>query len=208
MAYKITSLGLWEHYTPENPPEGAPVNAMFVRRVSDGADWYEFARAFPVPAGALLATALPVVRADGMSGNIVQAVTRDISMIFPGSGHLLMIEGVDPAEEKPWKLFEQQNFDPVKLTIFPWPEMDVQSVQAVQAKIQLHRTPSADGKSTLLAQTQGLVNASDDIELQLWFAEAANWRVDDPNVQKLGAVLKFKPEEIQALLNAASKIGA
>jgi hypothetical protein len=34
--------GNWLAYTPAPPPEGAPANAMFARRESDGVDWYDY----------------------------------------------------------------------------------------------------------------------------------------------------------------------
>ena len=34
--------GMWNAYTPTTLPEGAPPHAMFVRRDSDGVDWYDY----------------------------------------------------------------------------------------------------------------------------------------------------------------------
>ena len=37
--------GMWNAYTPASLPEGAPANAMFARRESDGMDWYTYVNA-------------------------------------------------------------------------------------------------------------------------------------------------------------------
>jgi hypothetical protein len=34
--------GLWNAYTPATTPAGAPPNALFARRASDGVDWYDY----------------------------------------------------------------------------------------------------------------------------------------------------------------------
>jgi hypothetical protein len=138
MAVKITNLGMWERYTPDPVPPEAPAGAAFARRPDDGQDWYALAHnRNSFPAGALLATAIPVSRADGVSGFIVQAVQRreDVSKLFPAGGYLVQIEGVPETEEKPHKLFEQQNFDPVAETIEPFPPLPGPPVITFKADI-------------------------------------------------------------------------
>lgn len=122
MAYSVTSLGVWETYTPDPLPPAAPEGASFARRVGDGRDWYALVlQGFP--AGAVLATAVAVERSDGVTGYLVSSVQRDPSRLFPARAYLIQIEGVPQDEPAPHKLFEQQNFDPVALTITPFPPM-------------------------------------------------------------------------------------
>lgn len=122
MLYKFTDLGLWNLYTPDVLPDGAPPKALFARREGDGVDWYEFARkeAETFDLGTVYATALPITRG-GVTGFSVAAVQRDITMLFPGGSRLLKVEGVAHDEEFPHKLFERQNYDPEAGTITPFP---------------------------------------------------------------------------------------
>jgi hypothetical protein len=41
---KIIDHGTWTRYQPEAKPTDAPVTAMFLRRDSDGVDWYDYVR--------------------------------------------------------------------------------------------------------------------------------------------------------------------
>ena len=41
----VIEHGDWQLYTPSPFPESMPVGALFARRVSDGADWYDYVKA-------------------------------------------------------------------------------------------------------------------------------------------------------------------
>jgi hypothetical protein len=176
MAYQISEIGQFEIYEPDPRPENAPPGALFSRRVSDGADWYAMARprdAFPE--GAVLATALPGPDQDVF---LVQAIFRveERSKLFPGASLLLQIEGVDPDDVKPHRLFEYQVYRRSTGEIGPIPKPPVLQVTATQAKIQLSRTKSPDG-TDLLTLTEALVEKSTDRELKLWFTGAGVWLI-------------------------------
>ena len=52
----IIDHGTWVAYRPAKHPEGAPGNAIFARRESDGLDWYEYCRAEHFKKGSLKLT--------------------------------------------------------------------------------------------------------------------------------------------------------
>lgn len=113
----LVDLGMWERYRPENPPDDAPASAFFARRVTDGVDWYAFARDPATwAADALKATALPTER-----GLVVMAVARDASTLFPAGCRLFAIHGHDPEDPKPWKSYEQTILDLEAGTFTPLP---------------------------------------------------------------------------------------
>jgi len=39
---RVIDHGKWIRYRPEKFPEGAPINALFAKRESDGVDWYDY----------------------------------------------------------------------------------------------------------------------------------------------------------------------
>jgi hypothetical protein len=213
MALKFTYLGFWLPYEPETRPEQAPPGALFLRRESDGLDFYAFARDrtnFPV--GSLALTAYPTTRGvDGLLGNLVQAIVRDDPQrVFPANGHLVLIEGHPLDDAKPWAAYEQRRLVLDPLGVEDWPEVakpPVVAVSATQAKIQLFRTKFPDG-SDLLSRTEALVEQSTDRELKLWFAGAGTWQITNPNVQAIGAGFNLTPEQIQALFDQADLIAA
>jgi hypothetical protein len=215
MAYTIEDLGIWQPYTPDViSPEAQAATAMglgvvvFLRRESDGRDWYEFRDADgSFTEGGVLACAL---FDPGTGLETVDATQRDERMIFPAGQRLLEITGVPADDEKPFKLFKGKVYDPATNTIVDPPEPQAKQVTSAQALIQLSRMPHdgsvVPGTDNLLDATEALVAASPDRELKTWFARSQTWRIDNPNVLKIGTAFKLTKEEIQAAFNAASKI--
>lgn len=74
----IKDHGRWAAYTPEKLPEGAPPNAMFARRVSDGVDWYAYVKDPKSFQPASIKITLH------LGGNTVGAAVMDATMLFPG----------------------------------------------------------------------------------------------------------------------------
>jgi hypothetical protein len=76
---KIIDHGMWLRYVPEPWPKDRPFNVMFCKR-ADGTDWYKF---FPnLAAHSIKMTVLE---------DIVRAVSRDASKLFPQNCRLLEI---------------------------------------------------------------------------------------------------------------------
>lgn len=121
----INDLGDWEVYRPEEPDPSLPVNMIHYRRVQDGADWFAFSRDaddFREPStifadpGAVFATCLKVE-----GGYLVQAVTRDWTLVVPSGSRVIVLHGVDPDLAKVHAPFEQRRYDPDTLSITDWP---------------------------------------------------------------------------------------
>jgi hypothetical protein len=215
MGYQIEDLGVWRPYKPDVIPEEAQAasaaglgEVVFLRRESDGRDWYEFRDADgSFTEGGVLACAL---YDPGTGLETVDATQRDERMVFPAGQRLLEILGVPADDAQPFKLFKGKVYDPATNTISEPPEPQVKQVASVQALIQLSRMPHdgsvIPGADNLLDATDELVSASTDRELKTWYARSQTWRIDNPNVQKLGAAFKLSKEEIQAAFNAAAKI--
>ena len=83
----IKSHGTWARYTPAKFPEGAPPNALFSRRVSDGVDWYDY-----VNSGENFAR--DSIKMTVREGKFVGAATVDPTMLFPGDDLILEVTGV------------------------------------------------------------------------------------------------------------------
>jgi len=89
---QIIDHGKWVPYVPEQWPLHAPPGALFARRVSDGVDWYEYARAGTnFGADTVKFTAY---WQDAYEGYTVGAATRDLNR-FPCPLGMLVREIVD-----------------------------------------------------------------------------------------------------------------
>jgi len=97
----IKNHGAWQRYTPETLPTGAPANAMFARRESDGVDWYAYVDA----RSNFAADSVKMTVVDGR----VAAATTDPTALFPGVATVLEVSGV--ATDDPQKLFGGKLYD-------------------------------------------------------------------------------------------------
>lgn len=84
----IKDHGMWTRYKPATPPKEAPSNAMFVRRASDGMDWYEY-----VHSGKNFGeNTIKLTVHDGAVG----AATLEADRLFPSNARVLEIIGETP----------------------------------------------------------------------------------------------------------------
>ncbi|MHB2205078.1 hypothetical protein [Methylobacterium sp. CM6257] len=121
MAPQIIDLGLWNPYVPDKLPPWTSAAApgqqfIFVRRDSDGVDWYDFrAKKGSFKDKFLLAT---TSKETNTGHEIVQGVHRDRNTIaVPIGMRVIQIEDVSPADPTPWKTYEQRIYDPAARTI-------------------------------------------------------------------------------------------
>jgi hypothetical protein len=217
MAYEVKDHGTWTAYVPDPMPDWAkelPLGAtpIFIKRDGDGVDFYEYRKRPGVfKEGALVATTLRDTRT---GDEIVMAIFRDHGMPFPNNQRLIEIDGVDPDDPKPWKLFEQTIYDPETKTFLGEPGLKppevVLSVSSAQAMIQLSRMPHdgsvVPGTDNLADAVEGLIAASTDRELKYWFARAQRWLINNPNVAKIGGAFNLSDAEILEAFQAAQKI--
>lgn len=91
----IVDHGEWEAYKPDNYPiKGLPSSILFARRISDGYDWYMFARKELTAADTIKMT---VRKAE--EGWVVLTTTHDVSEIFPADSRLIEVRGATEAHE-------------------------------------------------------------------------------------------------------------
>lgn len=106
---KIIDHGKWEKYRPDELPYGAPPNALFARRESDGVDWYEYVNSgkhFGVTSIKLMAGDQPA-----LGGLIVGPAVYDPTLLFPPGQVVLEITGhksKDPQAEFGNKVFDRE----------------------------------------------------------------------------------------------------
>lgn len=119
--YTLKDHGTWVPYTPDPLPDWhSQVVAMgqitmFLKRESDGVDWYEY-RNTPNRFGenSIVFNTLHYPNKDE---EIVKAVFRDFTMIFPQNQRLVEVIGIDPSVEKVHKLFTEMVYDPKTQTL-------------------------------------------------------------------------------------------
>jgi hypothetical protein len=100
---KIIDHGMWENYKPEHAPaELRSMNVSFCRRVSDGADWYEFQKQLRND------NIKMTVEPDGT----VQATSRDASMLFPANMRVVEVEADIDHETLRQCVYDGQTFLP------------------------------------------------------------------------------------------------
>lgn len=97
----VTEHGSWQRYQPSSLPEGAPVHAMYVRRDSDGADWYQY-----LNAGTNFQTdTVKMVVTD----NVVSTATASPDLLFPQGALVLEVSDTslaDPHEDWKGKIYD------------------------------------------------------------------------------------------------------
>lgn len=184
MAYTVKDHGQWEKYVP-NPlpkwavglPDGRSV--MFMRRVSDGVDWYEYRNAGTnFQAGSVLSCTL-LNPSDGIE--TLKAVVRDVSQLTPAGQRVIEIFGFDPADDKPWNTLAWMTYDPIAKTLGPPAPDPVLSVKDYQFAGQ--------------AAAEGIISSDDALQwvtvgkVPQVLIDAVKANVTDPERQ--GRVLLF-----------------
>ncbi|WP_345820093.1 hypothetical protein ABC766_29310 [Methylobacterium fujisawaense] len=133
MAYTFKDHGTWSEYVPDPMPDWTKLaggQVIFLRRDSDGIDWYAYRNADDTfQAGSVLANTIK----DPTAGReVIKAVFRDPSMIFPVGQRLIEIFGVEPTDQKPHNLFAEMVFDPATHTLSDQPPQPIMSVRDYQ----------------------------------------------------------------------------
>lgn len=106
----IIDHGNWIAYQPtaRETPEGAPPNAMFARRESDGVDWYQYVSK-PESFGANTVKFAAIYRAENINGYVVGPATYVADRIFP-AGHIVAeitdYSGADPQADLGNKVYD------------------------------------------------------------------------------------------------------
>lgn len=118
MKYTIKDHGVWGAYTPEVMPEWTKETpsgylVSFIRRQTDGKDYYDYVKEGQLSEGSLLATTLHYPSNDE---EIVKSVFWDHTKAWPINERLLEIFGVDPNNSSPHNLFTEMVYDPTKKT--------------------------------------------------------------------------------------------
>lgn len=101
---KIIDHGTWSKYTPKKGHPDAPVNTMYCRRDSDEIDWYEYQKKFDI--NTIKCTVFE---------NVIQAVTRDASAMFPQNCRVIEIFDIDTP--KPHDVYSGKEYDPKTNTL-------------------------------------------------------------------------------------------
>lgn len=127
--------GKWLPYKPQELPEGAPANAMFAKRESDGVDWYDYVNSGEnFGAGSVKLAAIwrdPV-------GYVVGPAVYDATMLFPAD-HIVR-EILDYTGSDPQADFGNKVYDPETDTFTdpPPPETRETVEQQVARLVQEH----------------------------------------------------------------------
>jgi hypothetical protein len=105
---QILDHGRWVPYQPDKLPPYAPPTALFVRRESDGVDWYDYVRdAKSFTADSVKFT---VLWQEAHNGWVVSAAVRDATMLHPANQLVREIidyrGGDDPQVELGNKLYD------------------------------------------------------------------------------------------------------
>lgn len=118
----IIEHGDWTHYTPDPPPENAPVHAMFAQRDGDAQDWYQYVT--PTAANFQPGSVKMTVYRQGINGPTVGAAVTDATALWPASA--LVVEDTGYAGSDPQADYGGKIYDPVTQTFSdPPPALDV-----------------------------------------------------------------------------------
>jgi hypothetical protein len=202
--YAIKNLGFWSVYTPDPYPDHRPAGIIFTRN-EQGDDWYDFRENREnFQDGSVL---VYCDRADFDGNYLTQAVYWGPDQLVPLGMLVLEITGVDPATEKVWKLFEQQNYNVTSNTITPR-IVNAAFVSAAQAKTALYN-------AGLLDRVQEIINTNNYPPVKIFFDSANNWEKANPYVRSIALELGLVTFDadgneddsgLTALFNAASKL--
>jgi hypothetical protein len=161
---KIIDHGVWVKYKPDKPRAEAPANAMYMRRESDGVDWYDYVRPnfyqmFPRPQSLLELTGeteplVPNFKPDSLICNVsyhehlkahvVGAAVRDPTAVAPINQRVIEIvgfDGDDPQAEFGGKVYDHEAGTFSKLVIPPAPPSPLEQkildrLDAIEARLE------------------------------------------------------------------------
>jgi hypothetical protein len=123
----IVDHGSWSRYTPTTLPEGAPPTALFIRRDSDGTDWYDYAKT--------ATNFQPSTLKMTVTNNIVSTVAEDPTLLFPQGATLLEIFGTPLGDQH--DAWSQCGYDPATQTFTdpPDPITEVPAIKRLEDRI-------------------------------------------------------------------------
>lgn len=82
--------GSWTRYRPDTIPSGTPEGAMFAKRDSDGADWYDYVH----PHNQFSPTSVKfTVRKNEGGQDVINAPAINADMLFPDSAQIIEMTG-------------------------------------------------------------------------------------------------------------------
>lgn len=184
----IINHGSWTRYVPDVLPHGAPPNAMFCMRDSDGIDWYEYIyNGAPFAPGSIKITVH-----DGIATNAV----RDESLLFPQS--VLLLEVTGDATADPLEAYRGLAYDEATNTLSPPAPTVPQSVTPVQGRIALLNAGLLDS-ATAAVEAAGGATA-------IWWEYAAEWERNNSILVTMGTALGLTSTQIDQLFVAAAQI--
>jgi len=105
----IIDHGTWTSYKPERTSADAPENALFLRRESDGADWYAYVRS----GKHFRPDTVKLVLEQRDSETVVRTVAVEAPRLFPINGHVVEIENMKRKQDESSLLeeFVNRRFD-------------------------------------------------------------------------------------------------
>jgi hypothetical protein len=84
----IIDHGTWVAYKPEMAVEGAPENALFLRRESDGVDWYRYTRT----GNNFRPDTVKLVLEQREGETVIRTTAVEVGRLFPIGGHVVEID--------------------------------------------------------------------------------------------------------------------
>lgn len=216
--YTYKDHGVWRPYKPDVLPDWAVdagiagVNFLFLKRESDGVDFYEYRNAEGTfAAGSVVACTLfyPLYEAE-----IIKSVFFDHSMVLPVNQRLIEIDGVPAGTPSVHDLFTEKVFDPATLTVEERPETPVMIVSAAQAKTALFNTKLPDG-TNVLDRVKIIVGEYPYEPVRIFYDSANVWEKANPYVRAIALELglisydeegKEVDSGLDALFIAANKL--
>ena len=184
MTYTVKDHGVWSMSVPAELPEWAAsipgFKVAFARREGDGADWYEYrAEEGQFAPDSVIATTIK----DGEGREIVGGIYRNVmDSAIPFGMRIIEIDGVDPEDPKPWKLFEQKVYDPEAKTFSDQPPPEIRAVSSAQAKTALFN-------ATLDEKVEEIVATHPYKPVRIFYSSANNWLKVNPYVRAIAVEL-------------------
>lgn len=190
MTISIINHGSWARYTPDALPEGAPLGAMFCKRVSDGVDWYDYIRN-----GAVFAPGS--IKATVDTNSVVQAVYRVADFLFPQDCVVIEITG-DNSTADPQATYGGQVLDGDTLTLSTPLPPKVTLVTPRQARLALLQQGLLDTVQAAVDEAGGA--------LKITWEYATEFNRNDAFIVSIGQQLGLTSDQIDALFALAATL--
>jgi hypothetical protein len=137
----IIDHGMWEPYTPANPPDFLPANVLYLQRVSDQFDWLTYVRTPEV--FKTESVKFQALYQERFGGYVIGPAVYDPQRLFPRLqyvGEITDYTGNDPQAD-----FGQKMYDPVAGTITDLVIPESTDVKGIIDKLQA-RIAALEGK--------------------------------------------------------------